>query len=315
MMVSHAVASPSTDARIERYRHAELKIWNHYGLEPTERFIDLEAPAVRLRVLEVGSGTPVLFVHGTVGIGAWPALIDQLKGVRCLVLERPGWGLSSPIDFSGHEYKRVTANLLASALDALGIDRAAVVSGSIGNIWALGLAAAHPSRVDRVALIGGSPLVPEVSPPRIIRMIASPIGALMVRLPPKRRIELAQMRQNGHGASLADGRIPDAFIDWRLAMGRETQSMRHERDMVRSILSRDGWRPGLTFDDHELAAITQRTLYVWGTADPVGSADVWRRVVSALPAGELRLVEGAGHTPWLDAPSPVGDELRRFLES
>jgi pimeloyl-ACP methyl ester carboxylesterase len=96
-------------------------------------------------------------------------------------------------------------------------------------------------------------------------------------------------------------------------MGRETRSLRHERDMVRSILGRDGWRPGLTFEDEELAAIKQPTLYVWGKADPVGSVDIWRRVVGALPAGELRLVEGTGHTPWLDDPGLVGDHVRRFL--
>jgi len=313
-MVSQVATAVSTDPRAERYRQAEHRLWNYYGLEPTERFVSLDSPSVRLRVLEVGSGVPVLFVHGTAGLGAWPVLIDQLKGIRCLVLERPGWGLSSSIDFSRHEYRRVTADVLAGALDALGVDRAPVVSASIGNLWALALAARHPSRVDRIALIGGSPLVPEIRPPRIIRLLASPIGALMVRLPPKRGMELNQLRQNGHGASLDAGRLPEeAFIDWRLTMGRETHSMRHERDMVRSILRRDGWRPGLTFEDEELAAIRQPALYVWGTADPVGSVDVWRRAVGALPAGELRLVEGAGHTPWLDDPGLVGGHVRRFL--
>ena len=313
-MVSQVATAISTDPRAERYRQAERRLWSHYDLEPTERFVVLDSPAVRLRVLEVGSGEPVLFVHGTAGLGAWPALIDQMKGVRSLVLERPGWGLSSSIDFSRYAYRRVTADILAGALDALGVDRARVVSASIGNVWALALAAGHPSRVHRIALLGGSPLVPEIRPPRIIRLLASPIGALMVRLPPKRRIELSQMRQNGHGVTLDSGRFPETFIEWRLAMGRETRSLRTERDMVRSILARNGWRPGLTFDDEELAAIRQPTLQVWGTADPVGGVDIWRRVVGALPAGELRLVEGAGHTPWLDNPELVGGYVGRFLK-
>jgi hypothetical protein len=33
----------------------ERRLWQHYGLKPEERFLDLDAPA-RLRVLEVGSG-------------------------------------------------------------------------------------------------------------------------------------------------------------------------------------------------------------------------------------------------------------------
>jgi pimeloyl-ACP methyl ester carboxylesterase len=54
-------------------------------LEPTERFVDLDSPSVRLRALEVGSGRPILFIHG----GVWPgtvfaSLIRKLSGFRCL---------------------------------------------------------------------------------------------------------------------------------------------------------------------------------------------------------------------------------------
>lgn len=312
-MVSHAVATSATDARTERYRQAERRLWDRFDLQPIEHSVELDAPAARLRVLEVGTGRPVLFVHGTAGLGAWPGLLAQLRGLRCLIVERPGWGLSSAIDYSGGGYRRLSADLLAGLLDALDVERASVVGASIGNVWALSLGSAHPRRVDRVALLGGSPIVPDVQPPRIIRLLASPLGALMVRLPPKRRMELAQLRQNGHGASVDADRIPDEFIEWRLAMARNTDSMRHERDMVRALLGKDGWRPGLTFDDGELATIKQPTRYVWGTADPVGSNEIWQRVTTTLPAGEPQMVDGAGHTPWLDESERVGSELGRFL--
>lgn len=312
-MASHAAAASPSAAGIERYRTAERRVWDRYGLQPTERFLELEAPATRLRVLEVGSGRPVLLVHGTAGLGAWPALVQRLTGVRSLILERPGWGLSAPIDYRGTAYRQLAADLLVGVLDRLSVDKAAMVGASIGNVWALALAAAHPSRVERVALFGGSPLLSEVRPPRIIRLLASPLGALIVRLPPKRRMELAQLRQNGHGASLEAGRIPGEFIDWRLAMARETPSMRNERAMVRALLGRDGWRSGLTFNVDELSAIKQPMLHLWGAADPVGSREIWQRVAATLPAGELRLVEGAGHTPWLDEPESIGAAVRRFL--
>lgn len=90
----------------------------------------------------------MLFVHGTAGLGAWPGLLAKLRGVRCLIVERPGWGLSSAIDDSGGRYRHMTADLLAGLLDALGVERAAVVGASTGNVWALSLAAAHPLRVD-----------------------------------------------------------------------------------------------------------------------------------------------------------------------
>jgi pimeloyl-ACP methyl ester carboxylesterase len=208
----------------------------------------------------------------------------------------------------------VVADLLRGVLDVLGVDRAHVVGGSIGNVWALRLAARHPSRVGRIVLMGGSPLVAEVRVPGIIRLLASPMGAVMVRLPDKPGRVRSILRQNGHGASLDSGRIPDEFVDWRVAVGRETDSMKNEREMVASAaVSGRSWRPGLTFDNAELEAIEQPALFVYGSADPVGSVDIWRRVVGLLPQGKLRFVDGAGHMPWFDDPSQVAGDVNRFL--
>jgi len=299
--------------RIARYRQAERALWGRYGLEPRERFIDLDAPVARLRVLEVGTGTPVLFVHGTAGPGSLAPLVGELDGLRRLVLDRPGWGLSTAIDFSGHEYQAVVADVLSGVLDALEISRAHVVGASIGNVWALRLAARRPSRVDRMVLLGGGPLVPDVRIPPFIRLLTTPVGALIVRLPEKPRVTRMQLRQLGHGASLDAGRIPTEFFDWRTAMTRETGSLRNERAMVRTIAGPRGFRAGLTFEDEELARIDQPTLFVYGTSDPVGTVDVWRRVVDLLPHGELRLADGFGHAPWLDDAGWIGGEVGRFL--
>jgi pimeloyl-ACP methyl ester carboxylesterase len=73
------------------------------------------------------------------------------------------------------------------------------------------------------------------------------------------------------------------------------------------------YRPGLTFEDAELAAVRQPTLHVFGTDDPIGTADLWKRVADTLPHGELWLVAGAGHVPWFDDPRGVAGKVRAFL--
>lgn len=194
------------------------------------------------------------------------------------------------------------------------MDRVHVVGGSIGDLWALRMAQRYPSRVGRVVLLGGGPVVAEVELPKIIRIIASPIGAVMVRVPDNAARLRSILEGNGHGASLADGRIPDEFIAWALASSREIGPMRAERAMVRSIVSwRSGWRPGLTVGSAELGRIEQPTLMVYGTADPVGTVEVWQRVLEALPHGTLKLIDGAGHVPWFDEPGEVGGQVRAFL--
>ena len=308
-------SAPPAVAAAERYRAAERKLWDHYGLRPTERFVELRSPAVRLRVVEVGSGSPVLFVPGTGGTGPyWGALVRELPGCRCLMLDRPGWGLSSPIDYTAGGYAHTAADVLCAVLDALELERVAVVGASIGDVWALRLAARHPERVASVALVGGGPIVAEAGTPTIIRLIASPLGAIIVRLPANAGRLRGMLRQVGHGESLDAGRIPAEYIDWRLAFERETDSMRNERDMVRAIVSaRSGLRPGLPFEESELAAIEASTLMVYGTRDPVGSTEIWSRTLGLLPRGELRLIDGAGHMPWLDDPSGVAGHISRFL--
>jgi pimeloyl-ACP methyl ester carboxylesterase len=83
--------------------------------------------------------------------------------------------------------------------------------------------------------------------------------------------------------------------------------------MVRAIVKGTTWQPGLTFEDAELAAISHPTLHVYGTADSVGSVEIWKRVAGVLPRGELRVVEGAGHMPWFDDSARVAEEVGRFL--
>ena len=167
----------------------------------------------------------------------------------------PAGVCSDPVDFARHGIARSSADLLRGVLDGLGIDRVDVVGGSIGDVWALSLAEHHPDRVGRIVLLGGGPLVADVPRPGLHPALASPIGALIVRLPMSPDRLRSILRQNGHGPSLEAGRIPDEFIDWRLALANDTVSMRHERDMVRSILRRSGWQPGFVFDDADLGRI------------------------------------------------------------
>ena len=315
-MVSRAVAVEASDERTEKYRRAERALWGYYGLQPVERFVQLDSPAVRVRVQEVGSGEPVLFVHGGLYPGAVLAsLFRELPGYRCIALDRPGCGLSSGIDWHGRDHGTVAAEVMGGLIDALGLERTHVVGHSIGAVWALRLAAGRPSRVARIGILGASPVVPEMRPPTFLRTLASPIGAIITRLPQGKGMVRSILRQDGHGPSLEAGLIPDELFDWHMALMRHTNTMRNERAMIRdAVIGRQGWRPGLTFDAEELGAIQQPTLYVIGSADPEGSVDFARGVVTQLPNAELKII-GRGHVPWFDDAPGVGNAIREFFSA
>jgi pimeloyl-ACP methyl ester carboxylesterase len=98
-----------------------------------------------------------------------------------------------------------------------------------------------------------------------------------------------------------------------VAVNRDTDSMWHERDMVRAIVQGGRYRPELTFADSELAEIHQPTLMLYGTADSVGSPAIWQRVIDSLPNGQLNILDGVGHMVWLDDPAGVARQTESFL--
>jgi pimeloyl-ACP methyl ester carboxylesterase len=312
-MTEHAIATPRRTSAMDRYLAAETRLWQHYGLARREQYVEIARPRARLRLLEAGSGPPVLFIHGTVGPGSWPSLVAGMPGFRSLVLDRPGWGLSSPVEFPRGGYRTFAADLVAATLDALGIERLDIVGGSIGNLWALSLAEYHPDRVGRIVMLGGGPLVPTVGVPPFIRVVTSPLGAIIVRLPVSPDRARSILRHSGHGPSLDDGRIPEAFVDWRVANDTDTPAMRHERAMARRVVGGSAWRPGITFDDDTLRAIAAPVLHVFGTADRTGDADTWRTFATTLPNGTLEVIDGAGHMPWFDEPARVAALVGGFL--
>lgn len=303
----------SESSSLGHYREAERLLWDRFGLEPSERFIELAEPAaMRLRVVEVGSGKPVLFIPGTGGTGPyWAPLVRELAGFRSIMLDRPSWGLSSAVDYRGVDYGSFAADSLVNVLDALGLDKVDLVGASVGNVWALRLAQRHPDRVGRVALIGGMPSR-AVPVPRFFKILTSPIGAIIVRIPMTAKMLRSQLDAIGHGPGVAAGRMDD-FIAWRVAFGRYTPSMRNERAMTRAMLTPEGWRPGFPIEDAELGEIQRPVRMIFGSADPTGSIETWTRFTDALPHGELVTVEGAGHLPWWDEPSRVAEAVSSFI--
>ena len=302
-------ARPATAT--DRYREAERALWAHYGLAPTERFVDIPEPSVRLRVVEVGAGEPVVFLPGTLVAGpAWGALVRELPDRRCLLVDPPGVGLSAPLAYPAGGYGVTVTAIMRGLFDGLGLERATVIGQSSGAVWALRAALAMPSRIRRVVLLGGGPVVDELEVPGFIARLASPVGALIVRLPLSPDRARSIMRRSGHAATLDAGGIPDELPNWMTSLARDTRSMHAERAMVRTLVRRGGWQPGLTFSDRELAAIGPPVSWVVGETDPVGSIDLWRRTATRMPRAEVTMVPGAGHLPWLDDPATVAGVIR-----
>ena len=121
-----------------KYREAERALWDSVGLTPTERFVMLPRIGVKVRVQEIGEGDPVLFIHGGPNSGStWAPLVEHFSTHRCLIVDRPGTGLSEPYLITRENLGEFGDVFVGDVLAALGIDSAHVVASSFGGMLAL----------------------------------------------------------------------------------------------------------------------------------------------------------------------------------
>jgi pimeloyl-ACP methyl ester carboxylesterase len=304
---------------VVRYRAAEAVLWRHYGAAPSERVLELSSLGLRVRVQEVGrgaSGTPVLFVHGGPNAGsAFAPLAAAMTGRRCVILDRPGCGLSGPVDYDAQPLPRLAAAVVAAALDALGIETVDVVGSSFGGAWALWFALAHPERVNRLVLLGAPALVPQMIVPRFMQLMLVPVlGTLLSRMPPSVGGSRWTHRQMGHSAAAVEAAIPLVYWQWGVRLMADTPTMANDLRAIRKVLTRGRVRPQAELTVDQLRSIAAPTLLYWGDADTFGGADLARATAGLIRHAVLQLEPGAGHLPWLDDPARCAAAVSAFLE-
>lgn len=302
--------TPTADKRFRKFRQVEQEVWGFYGLAPEERLVKVDAGEI-IRIHDIGNGDPILFVHGTGGSGVyWAPLIAGLADeFRCILMDRPGWTLSTPIDYSRGDFGKIAANIQLRLLDAIGVDRTHVVGGSIGDLYVLRLALNHPQRVNRIALLGSGPLFDRIEPPTFIRLLRSPLGQIIVRIPQRPGMIRKQMEGLGHKSSLEQEIIPDLLIDLYAATSRYTRAMHNERELVRSTLTPEGFADGFMLTEEEIQAVDSPTLMIYGSNDPIGSTEIWEEFVNLMPDATLEIIDDAGHLNWYDSPAEVSGQL------
>lgn len=299
------------------YRESEKRLWDSVGVAPTERRVRLAGIDVEIRVQEAGDGPPVLFLHGGPNAGStWAYLVAGMRQFRCLLVDRPGTGLSQalPQPITSATLPAFGDAFAAEALDALGIDRASVVASSFGGYLALRAAAAHPSRFARMVQMACPAFCPGMKTPPFMRLMSlGLVRGLMGRMEPNVKMARSILRQIGHGASIDASRIPDLFFQWYVDLQKHTDTMRNDGDMIGNLATPFGARRSLTLPDELLNSVPSPTLFYWGEDDAFGGEEVARKLTRVLPHAQLEMVPEAGHLPWLDDPARAARATVEFL--
>jgi pimeloyl-ACP methyl ester carboxylesterase len=259
----------------------------------------VRAPAT----IEAGTGPPVLLIHGLNGFkeawGRLPAAIAG-AGLRAVAVDLPGFGATPRL-------RRTTPQALARWIEPLVADLApvALVAHSLGTQVAMLVAAAHPDRVGRMALLAPWVLArPRRLPPRgISDLLQLPVvGRPLARLAIARARRSPQRRREAYLATVGDPRALTG--DPEMAALLEEASERLGRGDVRAMA--DWGAGGLGLDVRPLAPrVVRPALVVVGTLDGVTPPTGARWLAGALPDGRLLELPGIGHFPHLEAPVDV----------
>lgn len=269
------------------------------GLEARHETVD----GHRLRYVRSGSGPALVLVHGFASsLYTWKDVIPALAaGHDVVALDLPGFGQSDqPSDLSFEDFPRAVLGLM----DRLEIRKAALVGNSLGGATAAIVAAERPERVDALVLIdaAGFNLGPSERP-RMVSFAMSRAGSLLARLPGKRLVVEASLRQVFHDAS----RITPERLSEYLAAAERPGTF----PAIHSLGASSGDRQTLVA--RSLPRIQARTLVLWGDDDrwiPIDHAD---RFVAAIPGARKIVIPACGHVPQEEKPGEVARLLLAFL--
>jgi pimeloyl-ACP methyl ester carboxylesterase len=116
------------------------------------------------RYVEAGSGPPAILLHGASlgsSLDVWRRNLGSLaaSGVRAIAYDQPGFGLTDDPPEWGLGYR---TSFILKLMDALRIERAALVGHSQSGAMAVELALSHPDRVSRIVVLGTGSLLPQL---------------------------------------------------------------------------------------------------------------------------------------------------------
>ncbi len=275
-----------------------------------EQRIDVDG--LPTRYLTAGDvGPPLLLLHG-VGDDAldWRWVMPSLaRSHRVYAPDLPGSGGSAgpeDADYSPVFFERS----VSSFMDALGVERAAVVGNSLGGLVALRLALSEPERVTALGLAAGAGLGRRVSP--ALRSLSLPGYGGLSAAWGKTRPGAAQRALGRAGLVFArPRRAPREWLKEQYRLARLPGFLEAQLATVRAQVGLRGQREVLLERLPELRGTP--TLVLWGARDRVLPPSQAHEAISRIPRGLLEVLPDCGHLPQVEQPERFASTLERFL--
>ncbi len=237
-------------------------------------------------VVECGTGTPIVFLHGLVGLNEhWEVVVRSMSSrARCVTLEMPLLSLRKS-DCCIQAVSAMTMQFLDKHFD----EPVVLVGNSFGGHVALRVAHERPELVRSLILAGSSGLIERTV-----------VKGAPVR--PTREWLVEKIGELFYDKSFMDpGDVDRAF------------ALLNERGGARAMvkLSKSARRDNMADD---LGEIEHPTLLIWGKEDVVTPPSAGQGFTELMPNAELFWIDACGHAPMIEAPVEFAKAMHEFFD-
>jgi len=268
--------------------------------EPGGRIFDL--PAGEAQVVDRGprDGSPIVLIHCfSCAINWWDGMLPALERRHRVIAidllghggsEKPGSGYNPP-----HQ-----AELVAQALERLGVREAEVVGHSLGGSVSVALAEQSPQLVDRVMIIDMPPDNSYGDLGFIAGLAFVPVlGEALWTIKPDFSVK------DGLSVAFAPGYdVPDAFVE---DVKRMTYSSYDESPSgVDDFLGEESLNDRMTATHKPLMVLMGAEEQI--VNDPQRALDQY----ATVPGAKTKLIAGAGHSPNVEKPAETAALVLKF---
>ena len=243
------------------------------------------------------NGEVLLFIHGSGQSHLSWTLQGRFfanRGWQVLAPDLPGHNLSSgqPLDTC-----EVVADWCADLLTAAGCKQATVIGHSQGGLVALAMAAQHPSRVKRLAMIGAA--------------TAIPVNEFLVDLATNseaKAIRFMVSWSHGSEGHLYDHTMPGQS---HLTTGKEVMGQNSPGVLLNDLVACNAYSSGA----EDAAKVQCPTLLILASKDRMVPSKAGLKLAPLISDCEVVMIDDAGHFVQSEKSYETNAALRPFLPS
>jgi pimeloyl-ACP methyl ester carboxylesterase len=275
--------------------------------ESTSRFLDTAKGKLHYHV--AGDGPPLLMLHGSgPGVSSWANFRGNLPvfagHFTTYMLDMPGFGKSYSPD--GNPMMAAPGAVL-DFLDGLGLGPLPIIGNSMGGSVASRIAADHPERVSRLAVIGGVGLgLLSPSPPEGIKLLVE-----FVENPTRERL-VKWMESMVYDTAI----LTDEFVQMRWESANDPRTAADIKRLYNRQLL-EGMRRGRAFGAVDavttMTKIKAPTLVMFGRDDRVTPLDSSLGALRLIAKCELHVFYDCGHWAMIERKDEFESTVLAFL--